>query len=178
VGRHAKEPGADRNGFRLLPRLRFVQYDDEIDSMPSYFTYAEAERLVSVVRGLIEQLQSLQIARAETEVELNDILRDVVMKGGTIPPRHRLAELKLKHKRLLEQMQSVLERIQGIGCEVKDLEKGLVDFPTLYRGEVVYLCWMLGEDHIAFWHRVQDGFRGRRPIDDEFLAHHRGQDTD
>ena len=50
----------------------------------------------------------------------------------------------------------------------------LVDFPTLFKGVEVYLCWKLGEPAIDFWHGIDEGFRGRKPIDKEFLDHHRG----
>ncbi len=55
---------------------------------------------------------------------------------------------------------------------MKDLDIGLVDFPTLFQGEEVYLCWKLGEAGIRFWHGIDEGFRGRKPIDAEFLEHH------
>jgi hypothetical protein len=57
---------------------------------------------------------------------------------------------------------------------VKDLELGLLDFPTLYRGKEVCLCWRLGEPEIAFWHEVDEGYKGRKPIDQAFLENHRG----
>jgi hypothetical protein len=142
--------------------------------MPDYFTHAEAERLVARVRTLIEQLRNLDYDRIAASEETDRICRNVALNGGMISPRQRLADLKLQHERLIEQAQSVLDQIQTIGCEVKDLEKGLVDFPTLYRGQMVYLCWKLGEEGILYWHTPEDGFRGRRRIDDEFLAHHRG----
>jgi len=50
----------------------------------------------------------------------------------------------------------------------------LIDFPTLLRGEEVYLCWRVGEEGIQFWHRVEEGYRGRKRIDADFLIHHRG----
>ena len=59
--------------------------------------------------------------------------------------------------------------MQEIGCLIKDLDIGLIDFPTTYRGEEVYLCWKLGEPGIEYWHGVDEGFRGRKPIDQDFL---------
>ena len=72
-------------------------------------------------------------------------------------------------------LKETLEKIQEYGCVVKDLDIGLLDFPTLYRGEEVYLCWKLGEKGIGYWHGVHEGFRGRKAIDSEFLANHRGE---
>jgi hypothetical protein len=57
-----------------------------------------------------------------------------------------------------------LEEIQSLGVVVKDLDSGLVDFPSVREGEDVLLCWRLGEDEVAFWHGYDDGFAGRRPI--------------
>ena len=56
--------------------------------------------------------------------------------------------------------------------DIKDLEIGLIDFPTLFRGQEVYLCWKLGEDKIRFWHGIHEGFRGRKAIDQDFLDNH------
>ena len=58
---------------------------------------------------------------------------------------------------------------------VKDLDSGLIDFPTLFRGDEVYLCWKLGESGIGFWHKIEDGFPGRKPIDQDFKDNHRGE---
>ena len=57
---------------------------------------------------------------------------------------------------------------------MKDLDVGLVDFPTLFRGEEVYLCWRMDEDDIDHWHGVNEGFAGRKPIDKHFVDNHRG----
>jgi hypothetical protein len=67
-----------------------------------------------------------------------------------------------------------IEAVLETGCLVKDLDIGLVDFPTLFRGEEVYLCWKLGENAIAFWHSEDEGFQGRKPIDQDFIDHHKG----
>ncbi len=58
----------------------------------------------------------------------------------------------------------VIDEIGEHGAEVKDLDEGLIDFPARRRGETVLLCWKLGEDRIRYWHTVEDGFAGRRPL--------------
>jgi hypothetical protein len=60
----------------------------------------------------------------------------------------------------------IVDRIQEAGVVVKDLDVGLVDFPSMLEGEEIYLCWKLGEEHIAFWHGIDEGFTGRKPLDD------------
>jgi hypothetical protein len=73
-----------------------------------------------------------------------------------LPPA-RFGELKLEIHRLIA-------RIESHGCMVKDIDLGLVDFPGRYAGEPVYLCWKLGEPRVAYWHPVDEGFSGRRPL--------------
>jgi hypothetical protein len=60
---------------------------------------------------------------------------------------------------------------------VKDLDIGLIDFPTLFHGVEVYLCWKLDEPAIEFWHGVDEGFRGRKAIDRDFRDNHRGDSS-
>jgi len=66
--------------------------------------------------------------------------------------------------RLFEKVRSGLERIHDHGCIVNGPEAGLVDFPCLYNNEIVFLCWKHGEPTIGHWHRIPDGFAGRRPL--------------
>ncbi|MCX7605119.1 MAG: DUF2203 domain-containing protein, partial [Bryobacteraceae bacterium] len=71
-------------------------------------------------------------------------------------------------------MRQAVKALEGLGVLVKDLDIGLVDFPTLYRGQEVLLCWRYGEPDIAWWHGLEEGFRGRKPVDEDFLRNHRG----
>ena len=68
----------------------------------------------------------------------------------------------------LRTLRDVIGQIEASGCVVKDLDIGLVDFPALLGDEEVYLCWKLGEDSIDYWHRVEEGFAGRKPVGDDF----------
>ena len=69
-----------------------------------------------------------------------------------------------------ERLKALRQELAGVGCEPKDLVGGLVDFPARFEGRKVWLCWKLGEPRLAWWHELQDGFAGRRPIDAEFRA--------
>jgi hypothetical protein len=79
-----------------------------------------------------------------------------------------------RRDKLAQRLKSAIEQMQEFGCVVKDLDTGLVDFPTLFRGVEVYLCWKLGESRIEYWHGMEEGFRGRKAIDKDFLENHRG----
>jgi hypothetical protein len=65
---------------------------------------------------------------------------------------------------LVEELDGVVQEIEGTGAHLKDIQLGLVDFPTEREGEVVYLCWQFGEPEVAYWHRIEDGFSGRQPL--------------
>lgn len=127
----------------------------------------EVERLL---RSIIEVKREYETS----DRELGRIAQRIALTGGMIAPRERVAELRARKDASARSLKTDVERIQEIGCQLKDLETGLIDFPTLYRDKEVYLCWKLGESRIGFWHQVEDGYQGRRPIDGEFRANHRG----
>ena len=111
----------------------------------------------------------------EADEELTRLTQHIALMGGTVPPREEMQQLRLRKDGAARNLKSMVDRIQEIGCELKDLDTGLIDFPTYYRGEHVYLCWKLGEPKIGFWHSLDAGYRGRHPIDSDFLANHRGE---
>lgn len=98
----------------------------------------------------------------------------ITLTGGMLVSREQMARTRKKKDAAVRGLAAAVEKIQDLGCQIKDADTGLIDFPTLYRGQEVYLCWKLGEPSIEFWHRVEDGFRGRQRIDSEFLANHKG----
>ena len=63
-----------------------------------------------------------------------------------------------------EKMEDCVEELETIGCQLKDFEMGLVDFPSERDGEPILLCWRLGEEEVSFWHSLEGGFGGRRPL--------------
>lgn len=85
----------------------------------------------------------------------------------------RLKEMNARKESTAKSFNETVTSIQSTGCILKDLDIGLIDFPVLYRDEEVYLCWKLGEPSIQFWHRIEDGFGGRQPLDSEFLSNMR-----
>jgi len=145
--------------------------------MSKRFTLWEAERLLPQIRGWMRDAVSLKSEYDEAERAVHSLVERIMVMGGIIVDGKRASEDKARRESTGEHLKSVLESIQESGCLVKDLEKGLVDFPTLFRGEEVYLCWKLDEPSIAFWHGVQEGFAGRKSIDQDFLDHHEGEKT-
>lgn len=123
----------------------------------------------------MQQAITLKAAIDESEKELHGESERIRLTGGALVHREKLVGTLQKRESTASQLREVLSAIQDHGCLVKDLDSGLLDFPTLFRGEEVYLCWRMGEEKIAFWHPVSDGFRGRKPIDQDFLDNHRGE---
>jgi hypothetical protein len=105
------------------------------------------------------------------------VQRQVAMMGGMRIDAARAVHLRKQMDDSAEGLKRALESIQEMGVQVKDLEVGLVDFPTWFNGEEVLLCWRLGERGIAHWHGMTEGFRGRKPIDREFVDNHSGDDA-
>ena len=128
-----------------------------------HFTPDEANAALEQVRPLVEELVAARgehIAALERQEELE---RKVRGNGGGIPPAE-LAAAAAEVDGVARRLARLVDEIGEHGAQVKDLDEGLIDFPALHRGETVLLCWRLGEDEIRYWHRVEDGFAGRRPL--------------
>lgn len=142
--------------------------------MPRYFTLRQAERLLPQVESAIRDAIALKSEYQKTESEIQEFQRRVSMQGGVMVDRAGFLDRQRRRDSTAQQLKAAIENIQEYGCLVKDLDIGLLDFPTLLNGQEVYLCWKLGESGIHFWHAVEDGFRGRKPIDQNFLEQHQG----
>ncbi len=142
--------------------------------MPRYFTLEQAERVLPKVEAAVRTAIVLKAEYQSAEESLRDLSRRVMMSGGMAVNRESALLLKQTRDRSAERLNEAMKEIAEHGCQVKDLDIGLLDFPTLYRGREVLLCWRLGERRIEYWHGLEEGFRGRKPIDEDFLANHRG----
>ncbi len=142
--------------------------------MVRHFTIQQAERLLEEIERELRQAQTLRRELAAVLSGLAGVARHVSESGGAFLNRDRLLGARDRRDQLAHRLKSHIESIQAHGCLIKDLEAGLVDFPTRFCGRRVYLCWKLGERDIRYWHEVEDGFRGRHPIDRHFLDHHSG----
>ena len=134
---------------------------------PKTFTLSEANALLPSVKALIEQLQGLQRSIAQTTQQLDELVSKLSQGDGY--PIHALKDQIVNVARhqlqLIEAFQSALNSLQELGCELKDLALGLVDFYGMREGELVYLCWKLGEDQIHFWHTLEGGYASRQALD-------------
>ena len=128
-----------------------------------YFTPSEANELLEEVRPLAESLvqhrQGMRLA-AERRARLT---ARIAGNGGDLDPQEP-GELDEQFQRESHAVTQAAERLERLGVLVKDLDSGLVDFPALHEGEEVLLCWQLGEDEVTYWHGVDEGFAGRKPL--------------
>ena len=131
-----------------------------------YFDRREAEELLSTLTPWLEEARGEKQKIESFKNDLAMVASRIMVLGGTFPPLGELLRKKSEHDQAAERLGEIVNRIQDSGVLVKDLEIGLIDFPSLLDGEEIYLCWKLGEDHIAFWHGIDEGFAGRKPLDE------------
>jgi len=127
------------------------------------FTIEEAEALLPQAR---DEVRAMQACKREIDA-LREVLVDVADRAtgnGHVQEEVAVAEKRRRAEALVEQLNERLARLNEWGIEMKGLDEGLLDFPSDRDGRVVYLCWRLGEERIAFWHEIDAGFAGRQPL--------------
>ena len=145
--------------------------------MPRYFTLEEARAMLPAVgRSIREAVHGKERYQA-AETWLQELSQRILMQGGMTVDTDVAEAWKSQRETNAQALKSSMEKLEEAGVVVKDLDIGLVDFPTLYRGEEVYLCWRMDEDDIEHWHGVHEGFAGRKEIDESFVENHRGEDV-
>jgi len=132
------------------------------------FTLDEAQSLLPVLESLLNRAIEARQAASELQDELSALNRRVFMMGGMAIDIASVQRRKTTFEALVQRAKDSLQEIDAIGVQVKDLDTGLLDFPCILEGETVLLCWKRGEPRIDFWHHLEDGFRGRQPIDARF----------
>ena len=128
-----------------------------------YFTPEEANELLPEVRPLAEEMVAHRRLLAVATVRHARVAAKIAGNGGGVRP-HEVDELRATIEREAAEVAHRVEELNALGVLVKDLDQGLVDFPARRGDEEVLLCWQLGEDEVAFWHSVEEGFAGRRSL--------------
>jgi|SRR5579862_2443168 len=140
---------------------------DHEEHEPKLFSLSEAEIARRQVEPLLIEAMEGRRQVSDVDDKLSAISNRILIMGGITIDYEVAAHMRAEYNRLVERVRDVLDRIHATGCVVKDLDSGLVDFPAILKNEEVYLCWRLGEDRIRFYHRQDEGFSGRKPIDPE-----------
>lgn len=133
--------------------------------MSKTFTLHEAQTLLPVVEALLLRAQAAGARAGELETEMQELSQRIFMSGGMHVNVAQAAKRRAEREKALQEARDTLAELDEIGVQVKDLEKGLLDFPSVMDGRDVLLCWMLGEKEIGYWHTPEDGFAGRKPLD-------------
>ncbi|MFN2472091.1 MAG: DUF2203 domain-containing protein [Gaiellaceae bacterium] len=127
------------------------------------FTVAEANKALTELRPLAEEMVRRRQGLAEAEERHAAVQEHVAGNGAGLDPR-KLAALHALTRREGEALARCVDRIQARGVLVKDLDTGLLDFPARRGGEDVLLCWRPGEPDVAWWHGEDEGFADRKPL--------------
>jgi hypothetical protein len=129
-----------------------------------YFTAEEANHLLPEVRSAAEELVEHRLAARAVAAKRAQLVTRIAGNGGDFDPQEP-RELEEDFERETAAMAEAVVRLERLGVIVKDADRGLVDFPALREsGEEVLLCWQVGEDEIAYWHGLEEGFAGRKPL--------------
>jgi hypothetical protein len=128
-----------------------------------YFTPEEANALLAELRPAAEALVAHRRAMTVAAGRRARLVQRIAGNGGDFDPQEPRA-LEEQFEREGQAVARCVERLERLGVLVKDLDRGLVDFPALREEEEVLLCWQVGEDEVAFWHGLEEGFAGRKPL--------------
>ena len=135
-----------------------------IDAVPGpYFTVEEANAALEQVRPLAESMVAHRNALAAAGVRWNELAGQIAGNGGGLD-RGELASLQETIEREQGEVARCVRAIQSHGAQVKDVDTGLLDFPSRRDDTDIELCWQVGEDRIEYWHGVDEGFAGRKPL--------------
>src|SRR5580698_3073662 len=130
------------------------------------FTLAEAQLLLPILESLLRSAISGKKIMEEVEAEQHAIQQRVFLNGGMFLDVVALARRKAERVKAEQRARDALAEIDSIGVQVKDIDTGLLDFPCLVDGQIILLCWRLGEKSITYWHGTNEGFAGRKPVDE------------
>jgi hypothetical protein len=124
-----------------------------------FFTLEEARETLPLVRELMQKMVGMVCALEEARAHVKALAQEGEMNTGS--------PIGTGYIEGLAQISECVAAIQEVGCVVKSIDEGLVDFPHLREGREVYLCWKNGESDIGYWHEVDAGFAGRTPLDQD-----------
>ena len=130
------------------------------------FTLDEAQSLLPVLESLLRTAISGKKLMEDVEGEMQSLSHRIFLNGGTHVDVIAIARRKAERAKAEQRAKDALAEIDSIGVQVKDLDIGLLDFPCEVDGRIVLLCWKMGEPAITHWHGTEEGFAGRKVIDE------------
>jgi hypothetical protein len=133
------------------------------------FTLDEAQDLLPVLESLLRGAIDGKKLIESVDAEFQAIAHKIFLSGGMSINVVHLARRKAQREKAVQRVKDAMAEIDAMGVQVKDLDIGLLDFPCEVDGQIVLLCWKLGEQSITHWHGVSEGFAGRKPVDDRIM---------
>jgi hypothetical protein len=133
------------------------------------FTLEQAHKLLPVLKSLLKRSMEGKQIIDQAEKAHQDLKHRILLHGGLSVDIAEVAHRRVERDKALQETKDAIAEINAIGVQVKDLDMGLLDFPCALDDEIVLLCWKYGEDEIRFWHGQEEGFQGRKPIDERIL---------
>ena len=129
------------------------------------FTLEEAQSLLPVLESLLRTAMNATNLIEKDDAQQQELHHRIFLNGGMFLDIVPLARRRAERAKAEQRAKDAVAEIDSIGVQVKDLDIGLLDFPCAVEGQIVLLCWKLGEKSITHWHGTQEGFAGRKPID-------------
>ena len=133
------------------------------------FTLEEAQTLLPILESLLKQAMEAKQLMEQIDKEFQELNHRIFLAGGLLLSIAKVAARKAEREKAVQKIKDTLSEIDATGVQVKDLDIGLLDFPCMVDDRVILLCWKLGEEKITHWHSVEEGFKGRKPIDENIL---------
>jgi hypothetical protein len=130
------------------------------------FTLQDAQMLLPTLESLLRTAINGKKLIEEVDAEVQELSQRIFLNGGTLVNVVAVARRKAERERSVQRAKDAVAEIHATGVQVKDIDIGLLDFPCRVEGEIVLLCWKLGEAKITHWHSTEEGFAGRKPIDE------------
>lgn len=134
------------------------------------FTLDEAQSMLPALAGLVRTAIDGKKLMDDVDSEFQALAHRVFLAGGLLVNVAHYARRRAERDKALQRVKDAVHEIDAIGVQIKDLDIGLLDFPCLVNGETVLLCWKFGEKRITHWHGTDEGFAGRKPIDERILG--------
>jgi hypothetical protein len=129
------------------------------------FTLQDAQMLLPTLESLLRTAITSKQLIEQVDAEVQDLAHRIFLNGGTLVKVVEVARRKAERERAIQRAKDAVAEIHATGVQVKDTDIGLLDFPCKVEGEILLLCWKLGEEKITHWHSPEEGFAGRKPID-------------
>lgn len=128
------------------------------------FTPPEANAALSELTSLIRQVNTRRQDLIYLHVELEGLRSQLGHNQPDAMLQRRIVEKEAEINAIRKELRDLAQTVDGMGCILRDYERGLVDFPAIIEQQPAYLCWRMGEESVQFWHGPEDGFAGRKPL--------------